>query len=119
MNSEDGNPVNLVESALLEAASGSGSAADLDSPRDAWWWRWIKFASVIIVPAIILGVGFLFEDYFEQERAQSSYNRTVARRNVEQDTVRAMKFRFWVGACLGGGLGAIYVARCIVRKTDP
>ena len=119
MNNEDENPVSVIESALVETATRSGSAANSDSPRDTWWLRWIKFASVIIVPALILGVGFLFEDYFEQDHAQSSYNRNVARRHVEHDTVMAMTFRFWIGACVGGGLGAIYVARCIVRKTDP
>jgi hypothetical protein len=30
-----------------------------------------------------------------------------------------MKFRFVIGAGLGGGLGLIYVIRCIMRKADP
>jgi hypothetical protein len=119
MNSDDDNPVNIALSTIEEEALDSDLDADSDSPRDSWWLRWLKFLSVIIVPAIILGLGFLFEDYIEQYRADSSFDRHVAQRNVEQDTIGAMKFRFWVGACVGGGLGAIYVGRCIVRRTDP
>lgn len=119
MNNEDGNPVNIAERELANAALDSISADDSDAPRDSAWLRWCKFASIIIVPAAILGLGYSFEDYIEQYRADRSYNRIVASQNVEHDTTRAMKLRFWIGACVGGGLGAIYVARCIVRKTDP
>jgi hypothetical protein len=119
MNSEEDNPVNIVESAIEEAALDSDPAADSDSPRDAWWLRWLKFVSVILAPAVILGVGFVVEDYIEQYRADGSVDRYVAHGNVVHDTIGAMKFRFWLGACVGGGLGAIYVGRCIIRKTDP
>jgi hypothetical protein len=119
MNSEDDNPIDIIESAIVEAALDSDPAADSDAPRDSWWLRWLKFLALIIGPAIVLGIGFLFEIYVEQYRADDSYHRTVANRRVERDTTDAMKFRFCVGACVGGGLGAIYVVRCIVRKTDP
>jgi hypothetical protein len=119
MDSEEDNPVNIALSSIEETALDSDPSADPDSPRDAWWLRWLKFLAVIVVPAVILGVGFLCEDYFEQYRAESSLSRSVARHNVEHDTVNSMRFRFWIGACIGGGLGAIYVGRCIIRSTDP
>ena len=119
MDDKDDNLLNVVESAIEEAALDSDPLADSDAPRDAWWLRWLKFMALIIAPAIVLGLGFLFEDYIEQDRAESSHDRSVAQRQVEHDTTDAMKFRFWVGACVGGGLGAIYVVRCIVRRTDP
>ena len=119
MDNEDDNPANLLESAIEEAALDSDPAAESDSPADPRWLRWLKFLAVIVVPAIIFALGFLFEAYIEHYRADTSHDRSVAQRNVEHDTIGAMKFRFWVGASVGGGLGAIYVARCILRRTDP
>jgi len=113
------NPVSEILSTIEEAVLDSNPAVDADSPRDAWWLRWLKFVSLIVLPAVVLGLGFLFEDYFEQDHADTSYHRDVAKRNVENDTVGSMKFRFWTGAGVGGGLGLIYVVRCIVRKADP
>jgi len=62
--------------------------------------RWLKCISIIAVPALILGFGFLFEDH-------------------NYDTIGSMMFRFWLGAGIGGGLGMIYIVRCMVRKVDP
>ena|ERR1041384_1694786 len=119
MEDEDDNPVEAAFSAIEDAALKSDPAAHWDAPRDVWWWRRLKFASVILLPALILGLGFLFEDYIEEYRADSSYDRDAARREVQHDTVGSMKFRFWVGASVGGGLGTIYVVRCILRRVDP
>jgi hypothetical protein len=119
MDGEEDNPVNSALSAIEEEALDTEPADDPDSPRDSWWLRWLKFLSMIVVPAVILGLGFLFADYIEQYRADSSRDRSDARRNVAHDSISAMKFRFWMGAAIGGGLGAIYVARCIIRGTDP
>jgi hypothetical protein len=119
MNNVDDNPVNLAESAIKETALDFDPEADADSPRDAWWLRWLKFVTVIVIPALILGLGFVFEDYIEQGLGESSSVRSRAQYNVEHDSIEAMKGRFWLGVCLGGGLGAIYVGRCIIRKTDP
>ena len=113
------NPLETELSAIEEAALDSDPAADSDSPRDAVWLRWIKFAAVIIVPAIILGLGFLFADYINQFQAGSHHEHNLAQNRIEHDTVGAMKFRFWIGAGIGGGLGLIYVARCIIRRADP
>lgn len=116
---QNGNPVSEILSAIEEGMLDSDPTSNPDSPRDAWWLRWLKFASIIFIPAVILGVGFLFEDYIEQSQADTSYRRSMAQRNVEHDTVGAMKFRFWMGASVGGGLGLIYVGRCVVRRANP
>jgi hypothetical protein len=93
--------------------------SDPDEPRDATWLRWLKFASLVIVPAVVVGLGFLFEDYATQHSGETYYQRQRAERRVERDSVRSMKLRFLIGSCVGGSLGLIYVVRCIVKKTDP
>jgi len=121
MSDEDPNNdlVNVILSSVTETALDSDPSPDEDSPRDAWWLRWLKYISIITVPAIILGLGFLFASYFGQHQAGSYSQRAEARQQVEQDTISSMKWRFGIGAGLGGGLGLIYVARCIIRKVDP
>ena len=116
---QDNNPVNNLLSSIEEAALDSDPSSDSDSPKDAGWLRGLKYLSTIIVPALLLGLGFLFEDYIEQYHADSYYQRDMAQRHVKQDTISSMKFRFWIGAGVGGGLGLIYVVRCMVRKVDP
>jgi hypothetical protein len=32
--------------------------AEPGEPRDAAWLRWVKFASLVIVPAVVFGLGF-------------------------------------------------------------
>jgi hypothetical protein len=113
------NLIGEVLSSIEEATLDSDPSADSESPRDPWWLRWLKYISIISAPAIVLGLGFLFEDYIEEYNADSGYKRAVAERRVEHDTTRSMKFRFWMGASVGGGLGMIYVVRCMVRKVDP
>ena len=116
---ENADPVTVALSAIEEAALDSDPTPDSDSPRDAWWFRWLKFGAVIAFPAIVLGLGFLFADYIAQYRANSFHERAVTSRIVERDTIGSMKFRFWLGAAVGGGLGMIYVGRCVIRRTDP
>jgi len=109
---ENENLVDAELDAIESAALDSDPAADADELRDAWWLRWLKFIAVIIVPAVILGLGFLFGYYFLAGRIGSSYQ-------MQHDTIGLMKFRFWLGASIGGGLGMIYVVRCIIRRADP
>ena len=116
---EKSDLVNEVFSSIEEATSDPDRSADAGSPRDPSWLRWLKYLSIIVVPAMILGVGFLFVDYIEQYNADSGYKRARAEQRVQHDTTSSMKFRFWMGAGVGGGLGMIYVVRCIVRKVDP
>jgi hypothetical protein len=92
---------------------------ELGERRDVFWLRWLKFGSLIAFPAIVFGLVFLFEDYARQTSGATYSERQRAERLVERDTMEAMEFRFVLGAGLGGGLGLVYVVRCIVRKVDP
>jgi hypothetical protein len=86
--------------------------------RDPAWLRWLKYLSLIILPAVVFGLAFLFEDYFLESNGQTYRQRQHASR-VYPDSVSSMKLRFIIGAGIGGGLGLIYVVRCIRRKVDP
>lgn len=103
-------------SALKDAAQNSHPAYDDDTPRDEWWLRWLKFASVILVPAVVLGFGFFFADLAMKSKGGVS-SRTE--RLKKDETVDKMKLKFWLGAGIGGGLGLMYVAKCIARNEDP
>jgi hypothetical protein len=88
-------------------------------PKDAVWLHWLKFISLVVFPALIFGLGFLLEDYFLESNRQTYSQRQLAQRRIRHDSVDSMKLRFVIGAGLGGGLGLIYVVRCISRKVDP
>jgi hypothetical protein len=90
-----------------------------DDKRDAFWLRWPKYLSLIVLPAAVFGLGFLFEDYFLQSNGQTYRQRERAASRVQHDSVSSMKLRFFIGAGLGGSLGLIYVIRCVGRKADP
>lgn len=121
MNNDQDNEGFLGEiiSSVQEAAVDSDPYADPETPRDSWWMRWLKFISIVLIPATVFGTAFLFAMYFTNPRAGSSYDRTASKEAIKNDTTDAMKQRFVIGALLGGGLGAVYVIRCIIRQTDP
>ena len=102
---EDDDENSSLVGAVFSSIEDAALNADSDDPvgtKDAWWLRWLKYASIVLVPAIVLG-GILF----------------FIGLNARIDTGDSMKFRFWLGAGIGGGLGVIYVVRCIIRKVDP
>jgi len=114
---ENENLLGSTLSALKDAALKSRPAyEDEETERDEWWLRWLKFASVIVVPAVILGFGFFFADLAMKSKGGVS-SRTE--RLKKDETVDWMYFKFWLGAGLGGGLGLMYVAKCIARNEDP
>src|SRR5258708_190675 len=89
-----------VANELSDFASDALSFAPQPSgePRDSAWLRWLKFISLIVFPALIFGVGFLFEDYFLESSGKTYYQRQLAERNVQRDSVSSMKLRFLIGA---------------------
>ncbi len=117
---EDNTWANAAFAAIKEAVLNADTKADPETPRDVWWLRWLKFVSLIFTLAVIVGLGFFGEGYLEEyHQAQRSYDAVVANAYTGQDTIKEMKFRFWLGAGIGGGLGVIYVVRCFIRKVDP
>ena len=117
---DDKDPVSEGLSDFANEASNYVPEVDPGEPRDPVWLRWSKFAALIIFPAMVFGLGFMFVDYVAQYRGGiNDYPRIHAEKRVKHDTVWSMKVRFEVGAAIGGGLGLIYVVRCIVRKVDP
>jgi hypothetical protein len=118
MRQDDDDP---VTDGLFEVAKEAlkEPETDEDEPRDPPWLRWVKFASLVLGLAILFGSGFLLADYVQQYTAHDYVARTGAERRVARDSIGSMKARFFIGAGIGGGLGMIYVVRCIVRKVDP
>jgi hypothetical protein len=111
-----------VENELSDFATDSLSFTPTPArgePRDAAWLRWLKYLSLIVLPTVVFGLGFLFEDYFLESNGQTYRQRQHAASAVQHDSVSSMKLRFIIGASLGGGIGLIYVIRCIIRKVDP
>ena|SRR5579863_10055221 len=110
---------NQVRSSIEDAAwnADSDPAVDPDSPPDAWWLRWLKFLAIIAVPALILGLALMFTDMAHQYQSTHFTQNQLAQSGT--DWLRAEKFKFLEGAAVGGGLGMIYVVRCIMRKVDP
>lgn len=118
-NDNNGNPADSLLTSMVETTLETEPASRSNSPKDTFGMRVVKYASIIVVPAVVLGIGFLFYAYIDQYRSETAAQRSRATRKVAHDSVGAMKFRFWMGASIGGGLGMIYVVRCIVRKVDP
>jgi len=116
---ENINPLPTAFSAALDAVRDTGASDDPNPLRDPAWLRWAKFISVIAALAILFGVGFLVYDYVEQSRTDNRWRSEAARRAVERDSIGQAEFRFAFGASVGGGLGILYVARCVLRKIDP
>jgi hypothetical protein len=105
---------NLISDVIGDALNFSPEN-EPGEPRDPAWLRWAKFAALMIVPAMIFSVAFGLGIYFLQSR----YSPSVQNQIMMDDSMRAMRFRFVLGAVLGAALGGIYVVRCIVRKVDP
>lgn len=81
--------------------------------------RFIGFAAIILVLAMVGGVVTLFYDYVMQDRAETWSERERRRGRVERDSTSAMKWRFTVGAGTGALIGIVYMVRCLGRREDP
>ena len=44
-------------------------------PRDAPWLRWLKSASLVLLPALVVGLGFLLKDYVMHHSGETYYDR--------------------------------------------
>ena len=81
--------------------------------------RFVGFAAIILVLAVVGGVVALFYDYAMQYRAETWTERERSTTRVERDSTSAMKWRLTVGAGCGAVIGVGYVFRCLRRHEDP
>ena len=95
-----------------QAASGTRTAEDEDQ-WDSAWLRWLKLFSIILVPAVALGVALALGDYVRQYTATTQFNRAVARGFVQLDTREWFRIRFLLGACVGAAFGLL---RYLIRR---
>jgi uncharacterized BrkB/YihY/UPF0761 family membrane protein len=101
-----------------QAASGTRPAED-EEQRDSAWLRRLKLFSIILVPAIVLGIVFALGDYVRQYTATTQFKRAVARGFVQLDTWNWMRTRFLLGSCAGAAFGLLYLIRRSARKLVP
>jgi len=87
-------------------------------PRDPAWLRWLKFASLILIPALGCGLALFGVDYYIQYK-RMDLDPSHALQQTGMGLTYQFRDFFIVGACIGGGLGLFYVIRCIIRKVDP
>ena len=78
-----------------------------------------KFASIIIVLAMLFGGSFALFDYVRQFTTNERAKRDESRQEVEEDTIAALRLRFFIGAGVGSLIGLIYTGRCILKKQQP
>lgn len=100
------------------AASGTRPAED-EEQRHSAWLRRLKLLSIILVPAIVLGVVFALGDYIRQYTATLEFDRAVARGWVQLDTWDWFRRRFVQGVCAGAAFGLIYVIQRNLRNRVP
>jgi hypothetical protein len=100
------------------AAFRTRPAAD-EEQRDSAWPPWVKFFSIILVPAIVLGLVFALRDYVRQYTATMEFDREVARGFVKLDTWDWLRRRFVLGACGGAAFGLLYAIQRNLRNRVP
>ena len=93
--------------------------AEDEEQRDSAWLRWAKLFSIILVPAIVLGVLFALRDYVRQYAATLQFDRAVARGWVQLDTWHWFRRRFVLGACAGAASGLLYIIQRNLRNRVP
>jgi hypothetical protein len=121
MNDDQDNLSTIRETAddFVDQALTFVPQSEPDEPRDSSWLRWSKFVSIIAVPAAAFGFLFFCEYYYEEYSYAKHFTSEAAAERIEGDPLRPMKQRIAIGATIGGGLGLIYVVRCLARDVDP
>ena|SRR5262252_5417195 len=104
----------------LERPDAFGTCPPEDEEqRDSAWLRWVKLFSIILVPALVLGLVFALRDYVRQYTAYSEAGRAVARGWVQLDTWDWMRRRFVLGACAAAAFALLYVIQRNLRNRVP
>jgi hypothetical protein len=108
----------VPDEAAAQSALGTRPARD-EEQRDSAWRRWVKLFSIILVPAIVLGVVFALGDYVRQYTATMQFDRAVARGFVKLDTWDWLLRRFMLGAFVGAAFGLFYVIQRNLKNRVP
>ena len=90
-----------------------------ETSQSNWLIRAAKFASIIIVLAVLFGGAFALFDYVRQFTGNERRQRDQSRQVVERDTIPMLRLRFYIGAGIGSVIGLIYAGRCILKKQEP
>ena len=101
-----------------EATRGTRPAED-EEQRDSAWVRWVKPFLIILVPAIAVGLIFVFRDYVRQYIATFQFDRASARGWVKLDTWAWIRRRFVLGFCAGAAFGLLYKIQWHFRNRCP
>jgi uncharacterized BrkB/YihY/UPF0761 family membrane protein len=101
------------------AKAASGSRPADEEQRESAWLRRLKVFSIILVPAIVVGVVFALGDYVRQYTATMEFDRAVARGWVQLDTWDWFRRRFLLGVCAGAAFGLLYVIQRNLRNRVP
>jgi len=92
---------------------------EYEEQRDSAWLRWVKPFLIILVPAIVFGLVFVFRDYASQYIATMEFDRAAARGWVKLDTWDWMRRRFVLGFCAGAAFGLLYKIQWHFRNRVP
>ena len=109
----------MFDEATDEAAQPTFGTRPAEDHRDSAWLRWVKPFSIILVPAIVLGLAFALRDYVRQYTATTEFGRAAARGWVKLDTWDWFWRRFVEGACAGAAFGLLYKIQWNLRNRCP
>jgi hypothetical protein len=87
--------------------------------QNSWLIRAARFASIIIVLAVLFGGAFALFDYVRQFTENDRRERDRSSQAVERDTIPMLRMRFYMGAGIGSVIGLIYAGRCMIKKQEP
>jgi hypothetical protein len=119
MRDRDRPDKSMFDEVADEAAQATFGARPAEEQRDSAWLRWVKPFSIILVPALVLGLVFALRDYVRQYTATTEFGRAVARGWVKLDTWDWMWRRFVEGACAGAAFGLLYKIQWYFRNRCP
>jgi len=120
MNKDDDSyrsPGELLGDIANDALTGEPFRYE-DEPRDPTWLRWAKFASIITFLAIFFGLVWFGWEFFTAY-GQARTNLSAATKNTQDDMFQIACRHSLIAAAVGGGLGLLYVAKCIIKRVDP
>ena len=111
----------LFEKVADEAPQAAFGARppEYEEQGDSAWLRRVKPFLIILVPAIVFGLVFVFRDYARQYIATMEFDRAAARGWVKLDTWDWMRRRFVLGFCAGAAFGLLYKIQWHFRNRVP